>query len=111
MPSIHKKTKWNGPLGDVFRRRQSQVMKKSKCWLKSTRNKYNNSISKYNAFKHGKYTDVHKMLGGDFEEYKVLVNTLRKGLEDAMTIYQLQQKENINDNDIKKVEEVIKEYV
>ncbi len=110
MPSIHKKTKWNGPLGDVFRRRQSQVMKKSKCWLKSTRNKYNNSISKYNAFKHGKYTDVYKMLGGDFEEYKVLVDTLRRGLEDAMTVYQLRCKEDLSESDIKEVENLCVEY-
>ncbi len=111
MPNINKRTKWNGPLGNIYRKRQSELMKRVKPWLKSSRNKNNNARSKYNAFKHGMYTDVYKMLGGEFEEHKVLVNTLRKGLEDAMTVYQIQCKEDITDDDIKKVEELCKEYV
>ncbi len=111
MPNLNGRNKWNGPLGNIYRKRQAEVMKKARPWLKSSRNKYNNSISKYNAFKHGKYTDVFKMLGGEFEEYKVLVDTLRESLENAMTVYQLRCKEELNESDIKKVENLCEDYM
>ncbi len=40
-----------------------------------------------------------------------IVDTLKKALLDAMTIYQLQQKESITDNDMKKVENLCDEYM
>ncbi len=111
MPNINGRNKWNGPLGNIYRKRQAEVMKKARPWLKSSRNKYNNSVSKYNAIKNFKYTDVYRMLGGEFQNYKVLIDTLKEALLDAMTIYQLQQKESITDNDMKKVENLCDEYM
>ncbi len=112
MPNINKRTKWDDPVwGEIRRKRQSLVMKKARPWLKSSRNSNNNRRSKFNALKHGKYSNPWKSLGGgEFENYKVLVDTLKKALLDAMTINQLQQKESITDNDMEKVKELIKEY-
>ncbi len=112
MPNINKRTKWDDPVwGEIRRKRQSLVMKKARPWLKSSRNSNNNRRSKFNALKHGKYSNPWKSLGKEFEECKGLMKEFRKALEDGMTIYKLQGKEDLSESDIKKVENLCEEYM
>ncbi len=106
------KTKWDNPVtGKIHRKKQSYIAKRTQFWKFSSRSKNCSNRTRYNAWRHGRYCNPYKLLGGEFAEYKVLVDTLRKALSDAMMIYQLQQKDDLSDNDIEKVEELIKEYV
>ncbi len=105
------KTKWDNPVtGKLHRKKQSFIAKRSQFWKFSSRSKNCPHRTRYNAWRHGRYCNPYKLLGGEFAEYKVLVDTLRRGLEDAMTLYQLRCKEELNESDIKKVEELCQTY-
>ncbi len=106
------KTKWDNPItGKLHRKKQSYIAKRTQFWKFSSRSKNCPHRTRYNAWRHGRYCNPYKLLGGEFAEYKVLVDTLRKALSDGLTIYQIQNKKDITEDDIKKVEDLCEEYM
>ncbi len=94
------------------RQRQSELVHKWKPWEHSTGPR-DTTKTRLNAMKHGlRSTGIF----GNYDslllkEYGILLKGFRKALEDAFYIHNLMNKKDLDDEaDLKKIEELCKEY-